>query len=102
MTKDGNSKTSPRDVNLLPLLLALLLACTVTVMLDNRQPTPVAAELEPGQFSVTRAVNWARVLTAHGPRPTGSPAEALAFQARACLYGFQAAPSLCALKLAVG
>jgi hypothetical protein len=94
MTKDGSSKTPPRDVNVLPLLLALVLACTVTVTLDNRQPTPVAAELHPWQFSGTMAVNWARVLTAHGPRPTGSPAETLAFQARACLYGFQAAPSL--------
>ena len=76
------------DVALTPLLFALLLACWYTVRLDTTQAAAVAANASAGVFSAARAVDTARLLTAQGPRPAGSPAEAAAFQVRFCFLRF--------------
>jgi hypothetical protein len=85
----ARSKAPFPDVALTPVVVALLLACCYTVRLDTAQPDAVAADASAGAFSAVRAVNTARLLTAHGPRPAGSTAEAAAFQVRVL---FLAAP----------
>ena len=70
------------DTALAPLLAALLLACWAAVRLDTAQPVSVASTASAQVFSAARAVDTARLLTAQGPRPAGSPAEGAAFQVR--------------------
>ena len=70
------------DTALAPLLATLVLACWAAVRLDTAQPVSVASTASAQVFSAARAVDTARLLTAQGPRPAGSPAEGAAFQVR--------------------
>lgn len=94
----ARSRAAFTDVALTPLLLALLLACWYTVRLDTTQPGTVAAGASAEVFSAVRAVETARVLTARGPRPAGSPAEAAAFQVRVSAVLFSGSQHLCTLS----
>ena len=83
-----------------PSLSVVLAASLGAVFRDLRLPAPTSLGAPAALFSEGRVLSTVEALTAHGPRPAGSDAEALAFEHAAS--SFKAAASLAKLTGMVG
>jgi hypothetical protein len=62
--------------------LAVLLSAAAALYWDGALPAPAPADAPVASFSAERAAVHLAALTAAGPRPAGSDAEAAAFEVR--------------------